>query len=110
MAEPIDMPFGSWTWVSPKKHGLGGYCGCTLAQPGEYHWTIHVPWRCSLFQITMTICYYYYYKCYYYTTVLAKKTWVLTATFHRHVSLSESLVIKDAWFNSSTTYKYDSNA
>jgi len=24
MAEPIEMPFGIWTRVGPRKHGLGG--------------------------------------------------------------------------------------
>ena len=33
-AEPIEMPFGIWTPVGPRKHVLGGV---TLAQPGEYH-------------------------------------------------------------------------
>ena len=27
---------------------LSIYVGCTLAPPGEYNWTIHVQWRCSL--------------------------------------------------------------
>jgi len=37
MAESIEMPFGIWTRVGPRKHVglLGGEC--TLAPAGEYH-------------------------------------------------------------------------
>jgi len=38
-AEPIEMPFGIWTPVGPRKHVLGGV---TLAPPGEYYLTVHV--------------------------------------------------------------------
>ena len=31
-------------WV----HGSMYKVGCTLAPTGEYHWTVRVPWRCSL--------------------------------------------------------------
>ena len=34
MAEPMDMPFGLWTPIGPRKDVLHG--GRTLAQPGEY--------------------------------------------------------------------------
>jgi len=47
MAKRIDMPFELWTRVGTRKHVLG--IGCTLAQPGEYHWTVHVRQRWSLF-------------------------------------------------------------
>jgi len=33
-AEPIEMPFGLWTRVGPRKHVLDG--SCTLTPPGEY--------------------------------------------------------------------------
>jgi len=39
-AEPIEMPFGLWTEVGPSIC----WAGCTLAQPGEYYWTIDVWW------------------------------------------------------------------
>jgi len=42
-AEPIKMPFGLWTQVAWKKHVLH----VTLAQAGEYDWTIHVRWGCG---------------------------------------------------------------
>jgi len=32
-------------WGGPK--GTCIRCGCTLAQPGEYDWTVHVRWRCA---------------------------------------------------------------
>jgi len=32
MAEPIVMPFGIWTPISPRKH-----VGCTLLPPSKYH-------------------------------------------------------------------------
>jgi len=32
-AEPIEMPFGRWTQVGPRKHVLDG---CTLVNTGEY--------------------------------------------------------------------------
>jgi len=38
MAQRIEMPFGLWTRVA-----------CTLAPPGEYHWTVHARRRCGLF-------------------------------------------------------------
>ena len=44
--EPSEMSFGVWTWVGPEKHVLDGV---TLAQPGEYNWTIHVQWEWGLF-------------------------------------------------------------
>ena len=34
-AEPIEMLFGMWTRLGPRKHVLD--VGCTLAQPGEYN-------------------------------------------------------------------------
>jgi len=34
-AELIDMPFGMWTLVGPRKQVLGLDWGCTLARPGE---------------------------------------------------------------------------
>jgi len=46
-AEPIEMPFGMWTRVGPRKHALEWRC--TLAQPSESDWTVHVRWQCSLF-------------------------------------------------------------
>jgi len=45
-AEPIEMPFGMWTRVGPRKHALEW--GCTLAQPSKSDWTVHVRWQCSL--------------------------------------------------------------
>ena len=33
MAERIEMPFGLWTRVGPRKHALGGV-ECTLVPPG----------------------------------------------------------------------------
>jgi len=44
MAEPIEMPFTLWTREGQWKHY---YVGCTLAHPGEYHWTVHVRPRCA---------------------------------------------------------------
>jgi len=46
-AEWMEMPFGLWTRVYPKKHVLDG--GVTLAPPGEYDWTVHMRRRCGLF-------------------------------------------------------------
>jgi len=46
-AEPIQMPFGLWTRVGPRKHACIRQ-GCTLAPPGEYNWTVHVLQRCVL--------------------------------------------------------------
>jgi len=37
MAKPIEMPFGLWTRVGPRKHMVG----VTLAPPGIYHWPVH---------------------------------------------------------------------
>ena len=52
MAEPIEMPLGLWTLVSPRKHVL---CRVhTLAQSGEYYEAM----RPSC-QITLTTCYKY---------------------------------------------------
>jgi len=48
MAEHIEMLFALCTRVDPKKHVWHGV-QCTLAQPGEYHWTVCVQWRCGLF-------------------------------------------------------------
>jgi len=46
-AEPIEMPFGLWTWVGRRKHV---WCmWCTLVPRGEYDWTVHVRRRCGLF-------------------------------------------------------------
>jgi len=33
MAKPIEMPFGLWTWVSPRKHALGGVHTLPLNRP-----------------------------------------------------------------------------
>jgi len=57
-AEPMEMLFGIWTWVGPRKHVLGG----------DAHWrhlanTIE-PSMCdgnvACCQITLTTCYHYY--------------------------------------------------
>jgi len=40
---------GSMCWV-----------GCTLVPPGEYHWKVHVQWRCGLLSNYLTTCYYCY--------------------------------------------------
>jgi len=58
MAELIEMPFGLWTWMGPKKDVL--HRGA--------HWRnlqirLHHPCRAAMQpfrQITMTSCYYYY--------------------------------------------------
>jgi len=45
-AESMEMPFGICTGVAQEA------CvrwGCILAPPGEYDWTVHVRWQCSLF-------------------------------------------------------------
>jgi len=39
-AEPVEMPFGLWTWLGPRNH--------VLAPPGEHEWTVHVRRRCGL--------------------------------------------------------------
>jgi len=45
MAELIEMPFGLWTWVSPRKHVLGWvHTGATWRIPLN----IHVRRRCGL--------------------------------------------------------------
>jgi len=50
MAELIEMPFGSWTWMCPRSMCC---MVCTVAPPGEYDWSIHVrvdrmkQWKCS---------------------------------------------------------------
>jgi len=44
----IEMPFGTWTWMGPRKHTLDIRWGCTLASPGEYQWTVHVRQQCGL--------------------------------------------------------------
>ena len=41
-AKLIEMPCGMWTWVGPGKHE------CTLAQLGEYDWTVYLQRRCGL--------------------------------------------------------------
>jgi len=46
-AEPIEMPFGLWTRVGPRKHTCIRQ-GCTLAPPREYNRTVHVLQRCVL--------------------------------------------------------------
>jgi len=54
-AEPIEMPFGIWTWVTPRNHVLGGGA----------HWhhltnTIEPPvsgGEAALCQSTLTTCY-----------------------------------------------------
>jgi len=55
MAEPIEMPFGIWTRVGPRKHVLGGTIGCTLGQPNTI-----APSMCggdaACCQITLTNC------------------------------------------------------
>jgi len=45
-AKPVEMPFGIWTWMGPRKHVLDG--GCILAQSGEYDRTSRVRWQCGL--------------------------------------------------------------
>jgi len=55
MAEPIEMLFGLWTQVDPRKQLLHGDLGCTLAPPGKCDSTVHVWRRCGLFcQILLT--------------------------------------------------------
>ena len=44
MAEPIEMSFGLWTLVGPRKHVLLGY---TLAPPGEYDWIVRIWLPCK---------------------------------------------------------------
>jgi len=34
--EPIEMPFGVWTRVGPRKHVLGAVHTGAVAKPGEY--------------------------------------------------------------------------
>jgi len=45
LAEPIEMPFGLWTRLGPRKHVTWR---CTLVPPGEYDWTVRVHRRCGL--------------------------------------------------------------
>jgi len=45
-AEPVKMPFGVWNRMGPKKHVLDGV---TLAQSGEYDWTVYMRLWCGLF-------------------------------------------------------------
>jgi len=47
VAEPIEMSFGLWTRAGLRKDVLGGV-RCTLAPLDEYHWTVHLRWRCGL--------------------------------------------------------------
>jgi len=47
-AEPIEMPFEIYTRMGPRNHVLRDDVRCTLSQPGEYQWTVHVRWRCGL--------------------------------------------------------------
>jgi len=35
MAEPIELPFGMWTRVVPRKYVVDGGAQCTLAPPDE---------------------------------------------------------------------------
>jgi len=44
-AEPIQMPFGLCSRMGPRKHV---WHGGTLAQPGEYDWTVRMRRRCGL--------------------------------------------------------------
>ena len=44
MAETIEMPFGLWTWVGPRKQ-----VECILTPPGEYDRTVHMRRRCGFF-------------------------------------------------------------
>jgi len=45
-AEPIKIPFGLWTRVQAEEGTIRRWC--TLAQPGEYNWTVCVQRRCGL--------------------------------------------------------------
>jgi len=51
MAEPIDSPFGLWTWVGRMMHKLNRIWQvapmCTLVPSGEYDWTIHLLRQCG---------------------------------------------------------------
>jgi len=41
MAEPIEMPFGMWTWMGPRKHVLDGvHIGAT--------WRIRLNCQCAV--------------------------------------------------------------
>jgi len=44
ISEPIELPFGLWTHMGPRNRR-----GCTVAQPGEYFWTVRMRRRCGLF-------------------------------------------------------------
>jgi len=57
MAEPIKMPFGTWTLVGPRKHVLGG--GATWQIP--LNCPCAVAMRTVVCQITLTTCYYHFY-------------------------------------------------
>jgi len=48
-AEPIEMPFGIWALCGPRKHVLVE--GVHWPPPGEYHWTVYVRRRYSLFMV-----------------------------------------------------------
>jgi len=48
VAELVEMPFGFWTQVGPRKDVLG------RVHTGKYHWTLCVRQRCGFFcQITL---------------------------------------------------------
>jgi len=49
MAEPMEMPFGFWVVDSGAPKEACIRWGCTVAQPGEYDWTVHVRRRCDRF-------------------------------------------------------------
>jgi len=68
-AEPIELPFGLWTRVGPRKHKFNRIrqpaptClhGRAHRPPGEYDWTTRMLRQCmTLCQITLTTSYYYY--------------------------------------------------
>jgi len=61
MAEPIEMPFGLWTRVGPRKHVLGGmHTAATWQIPLNRLFAATMPSFC---QITLTTCYDLYRAC-----------------------------------------------
>jgi len=90
MAEPIDLPFGLWTWVSRRKHKCPRIRHVAPMCPyGRTHWrhlanTIE-QYVCggdaALYQITLTTCYYYA-ASQYYTYVNAAYCRFLLAKCH----------------------------
>jgi len=72
MAEPIEIPFGLWTWVGRRKHKFNRIRQVApMCHHGRAHWREPVnttvllisEGNAALCQITLTTCYYYSISC-----------------------------------------------